>query len=166
MSTASYTHGRFPALQPVLQGRPGWGVEGNGPSRAAPAHRHLLKAAVGFSSCDQENNREMALNSESFFCGCVLSVAIGAPALFARVLAYVLPEKMIPLANGLNTASETMPNPVGAGLPCPPPIYRPASSPIRQQHQKYGDPYTRHVSRESHARVQFQDTRPLGKRCA
>ncbi len=40
----------------------------------------------------------------------------------------------IQLANGPNTAGKTMPNPVGAGLPCPPPIYRPASSPIRQQH--------------------------------
>jgi hypothetical protein len=40
----------------------------------------------------------------------------------------------IRLANGPNTTSETLPNPVGAGLPCPAPIYRPVSSPSRQQH--------------------------------
>ncbi len=37
------------------------------------------------------------------------------------------------LANCQKATSEAMSNPVGAGLPCPPPIYRPSSSPIRQQ---------------------------------
>src|SRR5579864_2328238 len=73
MSTTSHTNGCFPTLQPLLEGRPCWGVEGDGPSRVASAHCHLLKRAGRFFSSDNENNREMALNSESFFCGCVLS---------------------------------------------------------------------------------------------
>ena len=72
MSTTSYTNGCFPTLQEVAEDRPCWGVEGDGPSRAASAHCHLLKRAGRFSSSDNENNREMTLNFESFFCDCVL----------------------------------------------------------------------------------------------
>ncbi len=72
MSTASYTYRRFPTLQEVAQSHPGGDIKCNGPSRAASALRHLLKTAVGFSSYYNENNREMALNSASFFCGGVL----------------------------------------------------------------------------------------------
>jgi len=63
----------FFGTAPSAGGRPCWAVEGDGPSRAPSAHRHLLKRSRGFSSCDNENNRKVAFNSESFFCGCVLS---------------------------------------------------------------------------------------------